>query len=426
MKRLLLVTTCLLLASAARAEGNGESEPDGYSPPPGGGAPLSVTGYVDVGFAHATGNGSSFPDQDTRFPADYGVDAFAPAVNSLGDVASSEAGRFTNHFLPFSAGIGNRPSFLLNVVSLDLRYLPTEAPLLLFTRVQALPRFSRAGDATRVRVDQAFARVSPLATQELAFSVGKFDPVFGIEYLENPSNLRTGVTPSLIARYTTGQQLGVKGFYRLQLARVWSALSLNLAATNGSPQVESLQTNELSLTGTPVGSGRLGYELDLPAVQLKLGASGMAGPRNDQRNPQVTQRMWGLDARLFVAGLSLAGEVIDLTQQTGTRNEKLTGTGEGTFATAFHVRGTYGFLGYTLPLPTFEALGHVTIYGRYDRRRALFDGFTEIVVDRFTAGLRVDLWDALALKGELLFNRELRGAPSVDNDVQTLSLVYTW
>src|SRR5690606_23161988 len=40
--------------------------------------------------------------------------------------------------------------------------------------------------------------------------VGKILPVFGIEYEDRKSDQRFGVTPSLIARYTTGPQLGVK------------------------------------------------------------------------------------------------------------------------------------------------------------------------------------------------------------------------
>ena len=50
----------------------------------------------------------------------------------------------------------------------------------------------------------------PFDAPELALTVGKFDSVFGIEYLENQANIRTGITPSLIARYTTGQSLGAK------------------------------------------------------------------------------------------------------------------------------------------------------------------------------------------------------------------------
>src|SRR5262249_48606545 len=86
-----------------------ENGTDGYSPPvPTVRQALRISGYVDVGFAVAQGNGSSFAPGDFRVPADYGSDAFAPAVNSLGEVASTDSGgRFVNGFLPRSVGIGN-------------------------------------------------------------------------------------------------------------------------------------------------------------------------------------------------------------------------------------------------------------------------------------------------------------------------------
>ena len=89
--------------------------------------------------------------------------------------------------------------------------------------MQFVPRFfglGDGGDDTRVVVEQAFGRLVPFDSQELALSVGKFDSVFGIEYLDNQANIRTGVTPSLIARYTTGQSIGAKLFYRLQIAPI--------------------------------------------------------------------------------------------------------------------------------------------------------------------------------------------------------------
>jgi hypothetical protein len=68
--------------------------------------PLTMMGYVDFGFADAGGDGTSFPPGDYRVPADYGVDTFATAVNSRGDVASIDAaGRVTNGFLPRSVNI---------------------------------------------------------------------------------------------------------------------------------------------------------------------------------------------------------------------------------------------------------------------------------------------------------------------------------
>ena len=230
-----------------RPSPNPINDSEGYTPPPEARAPsLSINGYVDVGFAKAQGDGTSFAPADTRVPLDYGVDGFAPAVNSRGDAASIDPGpgRTVNGFLPRTAGIGGRPSFLLNTLDVDIKYAAPGAPLMLFSRVQFLPRFfglGDGGDGTRVVVEQAFGRLVPFDSQELALSVGKVDSVFGIEYLENQANIRTGVTPSLIARYTTGQSVGAKLFYRLQIAPIASALSLNVAVTNSGNFIEVLQ-----------------------------------------------------------------------------------------------------------------------------------------------------------------------------------------
>src|SRR5688572_2036350 len=40
--------------------------------------PLILLGYLDVGYADAEGDGTSYTPGDTRLPADYGVDTFAP------------------------------------------------------------------------------------------------------------------------------------------------------------------------------------------------------------------------------------------------------------------------------------------------------------------------------------------------------------
>ena len=47
-------------------------------------------------------------------------------------------------------------------------------------------------------------------SQKTSIFVGKIDSVLGIEYRERKSNQRFGITPSLIARYTTGTAVGVK------------------------------------------------------------------------------------------------------------------------------------------------------------------------------------------------------------------------
>ena len=119
----------------------------------------------------------------------------------------------TNGFLPRSVNIGGRPSFLLNVVNQDLRYQAPHVPVMAFVRLQLLPRWGGdgAGNVTPLFVEQAFGRVTLIEGRELFVAGGKFDSVFGIEYLENSSVFRTGITPSLFARYTTGTALGAQG-----------------------------------------------------------------------------------------------------------------------------------------------------------------------------------------------------------------------
>jgi hypothetical protein len=409
------------------AEETSENDSEGYTPPAdAAGAPSAVVlgGYIDVGFANAEGDGTSFPPGETRLPADYGVDPFATAVNSRGDVASVDPnGLLTNGFLPRSMGIGGRPSAFINAAVFDLKYTAPSAPLMFFSRLAVLPRFTDAGDVTRVNLEQAFGRLTPFDSAELAVSVGKFDSVFGIEYLDNQSNIRTGITPSLIARYTTGQSVGAKAFYRIQLAPLWSAFSLNAAATNSGNFVEALQTPDISLTGTPVGSARLGYELNLPVFQLKLGASGMYGPRNDQIDRGAIQRAVGFDLRVAVAGLYLNAEAIDVREDAG--GPKTNAGGEFLIASAFHARGFYAQLAYALTLD-LGPLRKITPYGRYEQRHATFEGFTPVTVARITAGLRADLWESLIVKAEVLVNQELEGAPEVANNVGTASVVYSW
>lgn len=421
----LTIVPAIAVAAPARGQ-DGDVAPNdsaGYTPGPAATAGLELGGYLDVGFVNAHGNGTSFAPGDTRVPADYGVDTFAPAVNSRGDVASTDAGgRFVNGFLPHSAGTGGRSSVLINTLSFDARYEAGAAPVMLFSRLQLVPRFGPEGDRTRTVVDQAYARVIPLDAHELMLFVGKFDPVFGIEYLESQAPLRTGVTPSLIARYTTGSVTGAKAFYRLHLPRLWSAFSVNAAATDNPPMVDSLQTAAVSLSGFPVLSARAGYELNLPALQVKLGGSLLRGPRNDQSDPKVRQSALGADVRVAFLGVSIAGEYIDLWQGRGSGEDKTTPLGLGTIPSAFWAQGFYLFASYTLPW-RWDVLSRATFYARYGRRHAWFEGYQAITVDRITGGARLDLWDTLALKAEYLANGEIAGAPTVSNDVLAFSLI---
>ena len=429
-----VLATCLWFPRArAESEPEGDEigetpqpEFDPYSPSSEGRQPeLSLNGYLDIGFALAQGDGTSFAPGDSRTPADYVTDTFATAVNSRGDVASTDTTRETNGFLPRSMGIGGKPSVLVNNLNQDLRFSSADDRVMIFARAQLLPRYGSAGNQTELWVEQAFARLLPFASLELALTLGRFDPVFGIEYLDNPSNLRVGVTPSLIARYTTGQCLGAKLFYRFHIPVLWSSFSFNISASNGGTLVEALQPVDVSLTGRPVWAGRFGYELGLAHFQLKLGASGLHGPRNDQRDSNVQQTNLGFDGRIYLAGLSLSGEWIYFEEELGT-GTKMTGAGaQPGWATAFEVRGWYAQLAYRLPV-SWTALSGITVYARLDHRRAQFAGNPWVETRRLTPGLRLDLWNNVAIKGEWLFNREAAGALPVNNDVGVVSMVFSW
>src|SRR5207253_9066598 len=75
-----------LLTGEARAQEDpfepGDDHHEGFTLPPGAvdAPPLSIMGYIDVGFARAGGNGSSFVTGDQRPEPDYMSDPFAPAV----------------------------------------------------------------------------------------------------------------------------------------------------------------------------------------------------------------------------------------------------------------------------------------------------------------------------------------------------------
>jgi hypothetical protein len=432
------------------ADGDAMAPPpeEATPPPPSSTPPLVITGYLDVGFAKAQGDGTSFPASYAATPpmgpADYFVDTFAPAVNSRGEAASTTVPGATpvvGGFLPRSAGIGGKPSFLVNTADVDLRYTAPEIPVMIFTRLQLIPRLYSpdpiqnipGGEYTRLFLEQAFGRVSPIRSAEFSLSVGRFDSVFGIEYLDNEANFRIGVTPSLIARYTTGQSVGVKAFYRYQIIPISSAVSVNAAATNSGTFVEALQGPSRSLTGVPILAVRLGYELDLSRVSFKLGGSAEHGPRNDQIfSNQAPETLLGFDARLVLPTLVLSGEYVHVSEEdTGARavpavDQKLTGIGSFPEVVEFYAHGFWIQAAEELPLPIDPF--RLTVYGRYEQRHAEFPDFAGslITVDRTTLGMNVGVGETLQVKAEYLVNREIEGAPSVANNVFTSSAVWTW
>jgi hypothetical protein len=148
------------------------------------------------------------------------------------------------------------------------------------------------------------------------------------------------------------------------------------------------------------------------------------GPRNDQLDREATQLLWGIDLRVYVAGLSVWGEYIRIAEQEGSSDGKLTGIGSYTAASQFYARGFWLEAAYELRCT--GAPFRLTPYARYERRHGEFVDFAAILVDRVTAGLNLGIGESLQVKAEYLLNRELEGAPTVRNNVFTSSVVWTW
>ena len=123
----------------------------------------------------------------------------------------------------------------------------------------------------------------------------------------------------------------------------------------------------------------------------------------------MLQQIVGGDLRIAVAGIYLNAEYVRVDEDEG-HDQKITSLGVFPLVSAFHERGYYVQLAYGLAIDA-GPLHKITAYARYERRHAWFEGFTPLLVDRITGGLRVDLWEAVIVKGEILVNRELAGAP---------------
>ena len=283
-------------------------------------------------------------------------------------------------------------------------------------------------------LEQAFGRVTPFKSAELAISLGKFDSVFGIEYLDNEANFRVGVTPSLIARYTTGQSTGVKVFYRYQIIPAASAVSINVAATNSGTFVEALQGPSRSLTGRPIVAGRLGYELNLPRMSIKVGGSAEYGPRNDQYVTRPTSRD---AARVRRCGSSSRRWSCRASTSTSRRRTPASRSRAAGSQAGGHRRlpGDHRVLRARLLDPGGRGAAAARSTPSGSRSTPATSSGTRQFPDaparpsrstRITGGVNVGLGESLQLKAEYLVNRELEGAPQVANNVFTSSAVWTW
>ena len=192
--------------------------------------PLSWNGYVDFGFFVPIGNGGAgwiqdqghvaFPQYSDKSWAFVG-DILATAVNTRGEVAdlgdAVDAPRFD------SINSNGAASFILSEINLRPRYQLSDRAIMRAS-VNFIPRTgSNFALGDFVEADTGELEYLLTADGKTSLFVGKSMPVFGIEYKDRKSDGRFGITPSLIARYTTGSQLGIE--IRSKLANDWLILA---------------------------------------------------------------------------------------------------------------------------------------------------------------------------------------------------------
>jgi hypothetical protein len=380
---------------------------------------LTFGGYVDVGFFVPTGNNGagiiedvgnrSFPEYGGRYGWTFLGDILATPVNSRGEAADlGDAPGVRRMDLIHARGA---PGFLVNEVNLRATAGLAER-LLLTASVNFTPRTGGTEFALGDTFDVDIAQLEwlPFASGHTSVFVGKFDSVVGIEYRERKAHQRFGITPSLLARYTSGTPVGLK--VRTKLLE--EHLVVAAAVTNGTSSTE--QFHFYSETDTNWGktlSGRVSGRLDF-AGELEVGVSGEYGPQARAR---------GNDGIMYLVGADLQYRWRDLQLKAQFLRGFAPGDAlERAYGLKLH-RSGYFEANYMFT-PTLGALA----------RAELRDAFVDLADERAyltkswraTAGLRAALTENVIVKAEYLFNGEYGGIPGIRNDLFTSSLLVTY
>jgi hypothetical protein len=386
-------------------------------------SPLSWNGYVDFGFFVPLGNGGAGWVRDTgpmrQFPqyANYSWtflgDILATAINTRGEVAdlgdAPDAPRFD------SVNSDGAYGFILNEINLRPRYQLSDRAILRAS-VNFVPR-TGSDFALGDIVDADLGELEYLVTPDGKTSVfvGKMMPVFGIEYKQRKSDQRYGITPSLIARYTVGSQLGIK--VRSKLADDW--LILAASVTNNSSTIEMFHFySEIDKNDSKFLNGRAAVSIPVGRLyrtddRLELGVSGEYGGQD--RALDNAGKMWlaGLDLQYLGVNFAVRGQLIE------GRSPGHPDAADGVWG--LHLNPS-GFLELE-----WQLLAQFGIYARIENRDAIVTlGSERIYVTkewRVTAGVHVVVNSHIVVKGEYLHNDEYGGIREFDNDVATSSLV---
>ncbi|HEY5938093.1 MAG TPA: hypothetical protein VIU61_25760, partial [Kofleriaceae bacterium] len=178
--------------------------------------PVKLTGYGDIGLFATQGDGAGFRRDIgyEQFPEHMGFgwvfygDLLATQINSRGDVADLGEVPGVDRF--DSVDSHGNLTFLVNELNLTVN-AGLGAKALFSSSVNFTPRTGsefRLGDS--FDVDLVQVEWMPTSDGKTSIFVGKVDSVIGHEYKSRKAPQRFGITPSLLARYTTGTAVGLK------------------------------------------------------------------------------------------------------------------------------------------------------------------------------------------------------------------------
>jgi len=389
---------------------------------------VTIGGYVDFGFYATTGDGTGFvqdlgpnrhfPAEANRFAWVFLGDLLAPAVNSRGEPASLGNTPGVSRY----DGIHSHgaPGFIVNEVNLTLNAAVADNALATAS-VDFMPRsgvdFS-LGDV--FEVDIAQLEWMPGVQRRTSIFVGKMESLLGIEYRERKASQRFGITPSLIARYTTGTPLGLK--FRSKLGNGdW--LTIAGAVTNGSSTIEMFHFyDETDSNAGKTASGRIAVA---PSRAFELGVSGEYGAQDHALDSSSPLWFVGADAQAHLGRLELKGEWLTAR-----------GTGE-TLAIYDPANRPYGLRlnvgayleGDLMVTPKLGLLGRAEVRDARvwlgNPNPPLMDGERLYITKnwRATVGARYVLNEHVIVKVEALHNGEYGGVPQIRDDVFTSSLI---
>lgn len=380
---------------------------------------VTWSGYIDTGFFVPQGNGAGYV-QDfghqtlnqapyTGYSWVFMGDILAPAVNSRGEVADLGDAPGVDRF--DSINSRGAPGFVINEVNLRLGARPAPNAILTAS-VNLMPRTGNdfaLGDF--FDVDLAQLEWLPTESQRTSIFVGKVESVLGIEYRDRKSNHRFGVTPSLIARYTTGTAIGVK--VRSKFGDD-DQVVLAAALTNGSNTTEQFHFyDEVDSNAGKTASGRLSVRLPF-SFHAEVGLSGSYGAQDRTTSNQHAMWFFGPDLLASIGAVDIKAEWLrgraagDATQQA----YQLDLHGGGFLEADATLTSTWGLLGRIEYRNAFVALGTDRAYVTKSWRATL--------------GARMVMTRWAVLKAEYLRNGEYGDLPSVRNDVLTSSAVFSY